>query len=187
MTPSTVIIDSLQSVSEMQPKRNIKDTDIYLHSAIAPESNYSINFAYLEKITQFPSSKIEEIDDSFLKSTEKRKPITLPDFPILEGLDNHNAALTDRIRILLNKFWAIVISQALQSIFPINKASVEIFRDPNEDRKKISIKVFTEATASQSVAFWEGLEDDIQDWLKTLDNHSKILFLRDISLRIHWK
>jgi hypothetical protein len=184
MTTATVTINSLRSVSETQNKYN---ADIYLRSPFPRDFNHSVDLTDGNVTNPFPFLQIEETVDSFLHFTEKRNAANFPDIPVLEGLDINNPVLTDKIRILLNKFWAIVLSQALQSDFPINKAFVEVFRDPNEDRKKVSIKMFVEATAGQSVAFWEGLEDDIQELVKTLDSHNKLLFLRDISLRIHWK
>jgi hypothetical protein len=183
----TLTADSIESVNKIQTDQDLKGRGTFLLFSFSPSANYSINSEESNKTKLFSPPKFEDVEDSFLRASEIKRSTSIADIPVLEGLDSHNPFLTDRIRRLVDKFWAIIASQALQSTFPINKALVVVFRDPNEDRNKISIKVFTEATASQSVAFWDGLEDDIQEWVKTLDNHSKLLFLRDISLRIHWK
>ena len=184
---STITADPIESVGIIQTNQITKRVDTFLFSTFSPDTNYSTNLEDFSRSNSFPSPKYEDRRYSFIDASSKKDSNNWPEIPTLEGLDSHNPVLTDRIRVLLIKFWAIVMSQALQSVFPIDKAFVEVFVDPNEDRKKISIKLFTEATASQSIAFWDGLEDDIQGWVKSLDNYSQILFLRDISLRIHWK
>lgn len=187
MTTSAITLETLESTSDIKSNQSIPSTEINFYSSLVSHVNSPLDPAGVNWNYRILYPKSEGRDDSFIRLNEKRKAILSPDIPTLEGLDIHNPALTDRVRVLLQYFWAIVMSQALQSTFPVNKAFVEVFSDPSENRKKVSIKVFAEATASQSVAFWEGLEDDIQEWVKTLDNHSKLLFLRDISLRIHWK
>ena len=94
-------------------------------------------------------------DVSFPTTKEKKKRISTV-IPPLEGLDVDRPALTLNVRNLLRNFWAIIVSKALQTSFPIQKTVIAIFNDPAEDRQQVVLRVFTEANASQAVAFWEG-------------------------------
>lgn len=123
---------------------------------------------------------------SFPTTREEKKRISTV-IPPLEGLDVDRPALTLNVRNLLRNFWAIIVSEALQASFPVRKTAVAVFDDRAEDRRQVVLRIFTEASASQAVAFWEGLENDIQDWLTGLDDRNRLIFLRDISLRVHWQ
>jgi hypothetical protein len=123
---------------------------------------------------------------SFTKLPRKdgTKPVVIPP---LENINLHHPALTSKVRSLLRNFWAIVVSKALQSAFPITRTAIAVFSDPAEDRQQVVLRVFAEANATQAVAFWESLESNIQEWILGLDNSSRLTFLRKISLRIHWR
>jgi len=107
--------------------------------------------------------------------------------PPLEGIDMQDPALTSIVRGLLGHLWAIVVSKAIQTYFPITRTAVAIFRDTAEDRQQIVIRIFANASGSQAVSFWDGLENDMQEWITGLPEHQQKIILRDISLRIHWK
>ena len=124
---------------------------------------------------------------SFSTATRVEEEEISIEIPPLEGFDIHSPVLTSNIRNLLRNFWAVVISKALQTSFPVLKTAIAVFSDPAEDRQQVVLRVFTEASASQAIAFWEGLENDIQDWMTGLDEQNRPIFLRDISLRIHWQ
>jgi hypothetical protein len=109
------------------------------------------------------------------------------EIPQLEGAEMYHTALTSKVRYLMQNFWAIVVSKALQTSFPIMKTSIAIFDDPAEERLQVVLRLLTEANASQAVAFWESLENDIQEWVSQLDDNNRLIFMRDISLRIHWQ
>lgn len=94
--------------------------------------------------------------------------------------------LVSDVKDLLRRFWAIVISKALQNQLPINKANISIFHDPNEESKQVVLRLFTSASATQSVSFWESLENDIQNWVSKLSESARNTFIENISLRIHW-
>jgi hypothetical protein len=120
------------------------------------------------------------------QSTSQRKDTPI-DAPELEGIEMHNPALTLRTRALVRIFWSIIVSKALQTSFPIEKTIVTVFKDPIEGRRQVVLKTFTEANASQAIAFWRGLESDFQSWISRLDEKSRENFLKNISLRIHWR
>ena len=110
-----------------------------------------------------------------------------PIIPELRGLNIHSPTFTSNIRDILLTFRAVVISKALQNSFPVRETTIAVINDPSEERKQVVLRLFTEAKASQAVAFWESLENDIQHWLNGLDERNRLIFLRDISLRIHWQ
>lgn len=117
----------------------------------------------------------------------RRQSRRYADIPILEGIDTPNSAVTSRIKHLTQMFWAIVVSKAIQTSLPVERTTVSVFNDTTEERKQVVLKLFTNATSSQVIGFWKGLESDIQNWIDRLDNPSRATFLRCISLRIHWK
>jgi len=117
---------------------------------------------------------------------EQRPKASIP-IPTLEGLDIHSPILTSTVRGLLHILWVIVVSKAMQVQFPIYKTTVAVFTDPTEDWHQALLRVFTEANAAQVTAFWDSLEGDLQDWVSTLSEHQKLVFLDQVSLRIHWR
>jgi len=118
------------------------------------------------------------------RGEKKRVAVVIPP---LEDINMHHPALTSKVRYLLRNFWAIIVSKALQTYFPIGKTSIAVFSDTSEDRLQVVLRVLTEASASQAVAFWESLESDIHEWVSRLNDRDRLIFLRDISLRIHWQ
>lgn len=124
---------------------------------------------------------------SFTTLPQSERKRTAAVIPQLEGTNVHHPALTSKVRYLIRNFWAIVVSKALQASFPIRKTSIAVFNDPAEDRLQVVLRVLTEANASQAVAFWESLENDIHEWVSQLDDRNRLIFVRDISLRIHWQ
>ena len=87
---------------------------------------------------------------------------------------------------MLHKLRAIVVSRAMQTRFPLRRTVVSVFRDPEEERSQALLRLFVDANAAQAIAFWDSLEKDLEDWLEGLDEHLRLRFLRDISLRVHW-
>lgn len=137
-------------------------------------------------------SEIEQVSTSTLKpflekGMREEKPKASIPIPPLEGLDIHSPILTSTVRGLLHILWVIVVSKAMQVQFPIYKTTVAVFNDPSEDWHQALLRVFTEANAAQVTAFWDSLEGDLQDWVSTLSEHQKLVFLNQVSLRIHWR
>lgn len=124
---------------------------------------------------------------SFRPAEKKKKEERIIVIPNLEGINLHNPALTFTVRHLIRNFWAIVVSKALQTYFPVKRTDVAVFRDVAEKRSQVVLRIFTAANASQAVAFWESLESDIHEWISRLDERNRLVFVRDISLRIHWQ
>ena len=93
---------------------------------------------------------------------------------------------TDQVRGLLDNLWAIVVSRAAQLQFPISNTVASAFTDPTENISKAILSLFCQANISQALAFWNSLEPDLQNWLKSLDTNDKETFLSKISLRVYW-
>ncbi len=118
---------------------------------------------------------------------ETAEPTRVFSTPVkLEGLDKHDPALTSTVRSMLRTLWAIVVSRAIQSEFPLRRTAVSVFRDPEEEQPRALLRLFVKANAAQAIAFWDSLEKDLQDWLGGLNEHRRLTFLRTISLRVHW-
>lgn len=116
----------------------------------------------------------------------ERPKASIP-IPPLNGLDIHSSILTSTVRDLLHILWTIVVSKAVQVQFPIYKTTVAVFNDPLEYWHQALLRVFTEANAAQVTAFWDSLEGDLRDWVSTLSEYQKFVFLDQVSLRIHWR
>lgn len=121
------------------------------------------------------------------ETLEEEKEKALPSIPQLEGLDVQDPILTSKVRSLIDSFWAIVISKALQTHFPVSRANISIISDPSEGRRQVALRIFTETNAGQAIAFWDSLERDLHEWLDELLYHENEIFLRALSLRIHWQ
>jgi hypothetical protein len=104
----------------------------------------------------------------------------------LEGLDKHDPVLTSTVRDMLRTLWAIVVSRAIQTEFPLRRTAVSVFRDPEEEHPRALLRLSVKANAAQAIAFWDSLEKDLQDWLNGLHENYRLTFLRTISLRVHW-
>ncbi len=110
---------------------------------------------------------------------------TLP-IPRLSAYRSNSPHLTLNIQEFLWPFWTIVISKALQAGFPIDKGRVDIEFDPDESVSRVVIRVYTRASATQTIAFWNSLARDIDHWFGGLSVKDKTTILEDISLRFHW-
>lgn len=93
---------------------------------------------------------------------------------------------TDQVCRLLDNLWAIVVSRAAQLQFPISKTVVSAFTDPTENESKAILSVTCQANISQALAFWNSLEPDLQNWLKSLSAKDKATFLSKILLSVYW-
>ena len=134
----------------------------------------------------FASVEPEYGELSFVKGRKEEEPTKAIRIPQLEGLDKHDPILTSTVRDMLHKLRAIVVSRAMQTRFPLRRTVVSVFRDPEEERSQALLRLFVDANAAQAIAFWDSLEKDLEDWLEGLDEHLRLRFLRDISLRVHW-
>lgn len=146
--------------------------------------NTSLEYGGQESNT---STVIGSYYSSLLPKEEMEGKKSVAEIPTLEGINSSNAALTYRVRKLVSNFWAIVMSNALQAGFPVEKTKMDIFRDDVEDRTQVVLRVFTSASALQSMAFWDSLEEHVQEWLVRLPQYDRSTFLHNISLRLHWR
>jgi len=95
--------------------------------------------------------------------------------------------LTNQVCSLLQTLWAIVVSRASQLRFPIRKTIVSVFTDPTEGESKAILRLTCDANVTQALAFWDSLEPDLQDWLQTLSESERTIFLTNIALRMYWQ
>ncbi len=95
--------------------------------------------------------------------------------------------LTNQVCALLETLWAIVVSRASQLRFPIRKTIVSVFTDPTEEETKAILRLTCDANVTQALAFWDSLDPDLQNWLKTLSESERTIFLTNITLRIYWQ
>ena len=95
-------------------------------------------------------------------------------------------AITNRLKDLINIFWCVVLSKALQSgLHPTGAIDVE--NDEEDDTSQVVLRVFLDVSPSQAIAFWDGLAVDLDRWFASLDETNRSTVQRDIGLRIHWK
>lgn len=163
--------------AELWPTRN----QSIIHSSKIASTEIEVQQSRTVKSVFFPE---HSSDFQSTQAPIKRKPIVIPSFTMEKR--NH-PRITSIIRKLIDVFGAMVVSKALQSFLPVEKMSVTVTYDPPEERTQVVLQLFTEANASQSIGFWDSIENDIQSWLLTLSEREKLIFIRDISLRIHWK
>jgi len=95
--------------------------------------------------------------------------------------------LTDLIRKLIQRVWAIVVSKALHSHFPLEATSVSVFEDPITEQRTAVLRIECNANATQAVAFWRSLEENFQSFLLTLKGNDRDTFLQKLVLTIHWR
>lgn len=107
--------------------------------------------------------------------------------PDLEWPARQDPSLTATVRHLLNDLWAIVVSRALQTGFRLDRTTVSVFEDPTEHEHKAVLRLTCSANASQTLAFWDSLEPDLQNWLQTLAQSDRTTFITKIGLRVHWR
>ena len=94
---------------------------------------------------------------------------------------------TDQVRRLLYNLWAIVVSRAAQLQFPISKTVASTFTDTTNNESKAILSLTCQTNISQALAFWDSLEPDLQNWLKSLSAKDKSTFLSKISLSVYWQ
>lgn len=106
--------------------------------------------------------------------------------PKLEWPEQQDPVLTDIVLKLIKSLWAIVVSRALQLRFPLVRTIVSTFVDPTEHEHKAVLRLMCDASVSQAIAFWDSLEDDLQDWMETLSDRERALVISKLGLRVHW-
>ena len=98
---------------------------------------------------------------------------------------NNRPAFTQSVRRLLPQLWAIVLSKALQSGI---KAAGAIDAETDRDSGALTaiLRVYLDANAAQALAFWNGLDSDLEGWMARLNTANRLVAQRDVSLRVHW-
>lgn len=98
-----------------------------------------------------------------------------------------HAALTDKRRRLLEHLWSIVLSKALQGRLEISEGIVDVEEDPDEENVQPVLRIYTAATAVQTLAFWDSLAIELDRWLAQLGPSDRGIVASEIGVRFHWK
>src|SRR5215510_10417587 len=106
----------------------------------------------------FVAGWISEPDRSIFTGESKQDKPDIKGVPSLDWRSLHDPILTDLVRRLLQRVWAIIISKALHTRFPLEATSVSIFKDPTTSERKAVLRVQCNANAVQAIAFWKSLE-----------------------------
>lgn len=149
----------------------------------APLSTRFTRFAHLESWRLFQSCE----DIAACEQEDSSEPEAEGTVPKLEGCNIVDPAITELVRKLVETYWAIVVSRALQSRFPLTKTSIAVVEDPEEKERIVTLRVLCKSTALQALAFWDSLEPDIERWLETLSEYEQSTVNSRLALRIHWR
>ncbi|MBI4188842.1 MAG: hypothetical protein HY529_06515 [Chloroflexi bacterium] len=156
------------------------------------ESDVLVNqsqIPYLKLMPQFSRQVAVLESTSFPEITLSQKPVgaNVIRLPGLEWPAKNHPVLTRQVRMLLETLWAIVVSRATQTRFPIRDTVVSIFTDPDEKSSKAVLRITCLTNASQALAFWDSIETDLQEWLEVLPESDRTRFLTKISMRVYWQ
>lgn len=94
--------------------------------------------------------------------------------------------LTQNVLKLSKVLWAIVVSKALQSGFPISRGVLDVESDPEEGTARPVLRVYTMASAVQAIAFWDSLSIELDKWLLNQRFSDRRVVMQDLGLRFHW-
>jgi hypothetical protein len=140
-----------------------------------------IDLELFESEAQIPINRVSFADK---RPQETRHIVGIPN---LKWQTPTDPALSDVVRKLVQKVWAVVVSKALHSRFPLEASLITVFEDPvSEDRKPV-LRIYCNANAAQAIAFWKSLEENFQNLLQTLKGNDRETFLRKLDLTIHWR
>lgn len=104
--------------------------------------------------------------------------------PLRKSIKHHHL-FTDRTMPLVNILWNIVLSQALQTGLRVS-GMVDVEEDAEESTNQVVLRVYVQASAVQTLAFWDGLDNDVGRWLDHLDTTRREIVTDKIGLRLHW-
>lgn len=97
---------------------------------------------------------------------------------------NHPSLGVD-VKRLIPTLWAIILSKAIQAGLRAT-SSVDLETDKDENINLPVLRVYLNARAPQALAFWDGLDFDIDRWLSHLNSKDREVVQQDFGLRIHW-
>lgn len=123
------------------------------------------------------------VEPSSSGSSEAVEEIVIP---TLHGLGRKHAKVTLNVRQLLSPLWALVVSKALQTNFPVREGKLDIEHDVDENTYKVVVRIYTAALPAQAIAFWNSLETELDQWLARLSPLERSVLVNDIALRFHW-
>jgi hypothetical protein len=148
---------------------------------------YELSSPSVPEVTAWGEPKFTYEMASSEQAESTGRAVTEVYIPRLEWSVKSHPVLTHQVRALLQTLWAIVVSRALQLRFPICKTIVSVFTDPTEEETRAVLRLTCDANVTQALAFWDSLEPDLQDWLKTLSESERTIFLTRIALRVYWQ
>lgn len=129
-----------------------------------------------ERLNSSETERIEPLSKDESASPRMAPLVDAPAHPLL----------TVNVRNLAQTFWAVVHSKALQAGFPVSRALLDVEQDPEEGTGQAVIRVYTQASAVQALAFWDSLAIEIDRWTQRLGGEQRRTLLERIGLRFHW-
>lgn len=145
----------------------------------------------VESVSSGPLALMEPmsgVETQLLQEYENRRSQAVePSIPELEGWAGQDPILTNSVRRLLRTLWAIVVSRSLQIRFPLLRTILSVFVDPTEQKRKAVLRLVSDGSAAQTLAFWDSLEPDLEGWVKTLNENDRHIFITKLGLRFHWR
>jgi hypothetical protein len=94
---------------------------------------------------------------------------------------------TKTVEQVVNIMWAIIVSRAMADHFPIDEARVIETRLPESRQSRVAVAIFAkQATAAQTIAFWNSLEPNFQRWMRFASPTTVRDFLTKVSPHFYW-
>jgi hypothetical protein len=98
---------------------------------------------------------------------------------------NH-PALSGLIKPLADRLWTVVLTKTLQSgVGARGVLDVESSHEELDSGRPV-LRVYLDASAPQALAFWDGLESELDRWLEHLNDKERDIALGTLALRVHW-
>lgn len=138
-----------------------------------------------------PYSMVKEQDDSAAASVDLKSgpfgEFAPAQFVSSIGwLVKTHPKLTTTVRSLLPILSSIILSKALRSGLKLSGMYVDIESDPEEGTSQVVLRVYTQASAVQTLAFWDSLDIEIARWIEHLSARERKVIVEEIGLRFHW-
>ena len=94
--------------------------------------------------------------------------------------------LSDRDLRIANIYRPIILSKGLQAKLPIHALTLSLETDEEDGLTSVVLRVLTESSMVQALAFWDSLERAFDAWLPTLDAADRRTAMERIAIRFGW-
>jgi len=190
VSTSNLISDGLKSYSPRGYELPIHNSsDLFAPSFSESSENFvSILGHIATNIEQVPTPSYLESEGVRIDSLDVSQIEARPaqGVPQLKSLTRRHHLLTEETLDLIRRFWAIVLSKASFSELEIQSGGVDVEEDPEERTSQVVLRVYVNASPSQTLAFWDSLDIELSRWFEHLDDRSRQSAMQNIGLRFHW-